>query len=47
MTVTEALEKLKDNEVDIIITDVMMPVMDGIKLCKNIKQNIQKKGIIF
>lgn len=37
----EALEKLKDNEVDIIITDVMMPVMDGIKLCKNIKQNIR------
>ena len=37
----EALEKLKDNEVDIIITDVMMPVMDGIKLCKNVKQNIR------
>ena len=37
----EALEKLKDNEVDIIITDVMMPVMDGIKLCNNIKQNIR------
>ena len=28
-------------EVDIIITDVMMPVMDGIKLCKNVKQNIR------
>ena len=28
----EALEKLKENEVDIIVTDVMMPVMDGIKL---------------
>ena len=37
----EALEKLKDNEVDIIVTDVMMPVMDGIKLCKNVKQNIR------
>ena len=37
----EALEKLKDNEIDIIITDVMMPVMDGIKLCKNVKQNIR------
>ena len=36
----EALEKLKGNEVDIIVTDVMMPVMDGIKLCKNVKQNI-------
>lgn len=37
----EALEKLKNHEADIIITDVMMPVMDGIKLCKNIKQNIR------
>lgn len=36
----EALEKLKDMEADIVITDVMMPVMDGIKLCKQIKQNI-------
>ena len=37
----EALEKLKDNEVDVIVTDVMIPVMDGIKLCKNVKQNIR------
>ena len=37
----EALEKLKENEVDINVTDAMMPVMDGIKLCKNVKQNIR------
>ena len=37
----EAMEILEDNEVDIIVTDVMMPVMDGIKLCKNVKQNIR------
>lgn len=37
----EALEILKENEVDVIVTDVMMPVMDGIKLCKNVKQNIR------
>lgn len=36
----EAVDLLKDSEVDIIITDVMMPVMDGIKLCKYVKQNI-------
>lgn len=36
-----ALEVLKENDVDVIITDVMMPVMDGIKLCKAIKQNIR------
>ncbi len=36
----EALELLKaDSEVDIVITDLMMPVMDGMKLCAAIKQN--------
>jgi len=35
-----ALEMLKENEVDVIITDVMMPVMDGIKFCKQVKRNI-------
>lgn len=36
-----ALELLKNNEVDVVVTDVMMPVMDGIKLCKYVKQNIR------
>lgn len=36
----QALEVVKNNEVDIIVSDVMMPVMDGIKLCKSIKQNV-------
>lgn len=35
-----ALEMLKEKEVDVIITDVMMPVMDGIKFCKQVKRNI-------
>lgn len=35
-----ALEILKEKEVDVIITDVMMPVMDGIKFCKQVKRNI-------
>lgn len=37
----EALEILKNNQLDLILTDVMMPEMDGIKLCKSIKQNIR------
>ncbi|MDD2284696.1 MAG: two-component regulator propeller domain-containing protein, partial [Paludibacter sp.] len=37
----EALEVLKDKGVDLILTDVMMPEMDGIKLCKSLKQNIK------
>ena len=39
------LELLKKNTVDIVITDVMMPVMDGVKLCKNIKQNVSTSHI--
>lgn len=37
----EAMNYLKDNEADLVITDVMMPVMDGIKLTKQIKQSIR------
>lgn len=37
----DALELLRNEEVDLVLTDVMMPVMDGIKLCKAIKQNIK------
>lgn len=37
----KALELLKDNDVDLILTDVMMPVMDGVKLCKLVKQNLR------
>ena len=36
----EALDILKEQKVDLILTDVMMPVMDGLKLCKHIKQNL-------
>lgn len=37
----KALEILKDHEVDLIVTDVMMPVMDGVKFCKLVKQNLR------
>ncbi len=36
----EAIQLLKENEPDIVLTDMMMPVMDGMKLCAHIKQNI-------
>ncbi len=36
----EALALLKEQEIDLILTDVMMPVMDGLQLCKHVKQNL-------
>lgn len=35
----DALEKLKQNQPELILSDVMMPVMDGIQLLKAIKEN--------
>lgn len=35
----EGLEVLKKEEVDLIITDLMMPRMDGISFCKVVKNN--------
>ncbi len=37
----EALEIIKQEKIDLVLTDIMMPVMDGIKLSKAIKQNIR------
>ncbi len=36
---------MKDTLPDIILTDVMMPVMSGIKLCRSVKQNIRTSHI--
>ena len=41
----EALEQIKKSHPDIIITDLMMPVMDGLKLVQSVKQNIQTSHI--
>lgn len=35
----EALEKLKDHKFDIIVTDIMMPEMDGYEFCKKVKED--------
>ena len=41
----KALELLSKNSVQLIISDIMMPVMDGIELCKQVKENPKSKHI--
>lgn len=36
----EALEILDQDNVQLVLTDIMMPIMDGIALCKRIKSDI-------
>ncbi len=43
----DALEKLKEDPCDLVITDMKMPQMDGIKLLKEIKQTNPKVGVII
>lgn len=40
-----ALEILDEEEIDIVLLDINMPVMDGFEVCKRIKENPKTKDI--
>lgn len=43
----DALEVLKNNNVDLIITDIRMPIMSGLELCEKIYNNYPHTQIII
>jgi len=43
----EALEALKSQPIDLIASDILMPVMDGFQFCRECKSNDQFKDIPF
>lgn len=43
----EALEKLRNEDFDLIISDLMMPVMDGLELSRKVKENFSISHIPF
>ncbi|MDY6988414.1 MAG: response regulator [Thermodesulfobacteriota bacterium] len=46
---SEALERLQAEAVDMVISDILMPVMDGFQLCKECKrdENMRKVPFVF
>ncbi|WP_424963637.1 response regulator [Ekhidna sp.] len=42
----EALELLKDNEYDIVLTDINMPKMDGLEFMKSLKENYPDQKVL-
>lgn len=43
----EALDKLRSEEFDLIISDILMPVMDGFQFCRECKKDTALSGIAF
>lgn len=42
---SEALDVLNHENINLVVSDIMMPVMDGLELCRTIKENVQYSHI--
>ncbi len=43
----EAIDYLTDNKVDVVLTDIKMPIVDGLALCKYIHENRPETKVII
>lgn len=43
----DALDKLNDEDIDLIVSDILMPGMDGFQLCWKVKSNERTRNIPF
>lgn len=41
----EGLLRMEEEEIDLVVSDIMMPEMDGIEFCKQVKGNLQTSHI--
>jgi len=42
-----ALEIIKNNPIDILLTDIMMPIMDGFELITKVKSDVKTQGVFI
>lgn len=40
----EAMEKIKEEDFDLIISDIRIPEIDGVEIVKNIREYLKQKG---
>lgn len=43
----EALKLLANHKIQVIVSDIMMPQMDGVTFCKKVKEHVKYRGIPF